>query len=64
MKVNELIYTPRFEKVIIRVIFESTKEAYNKGYTEPTHYHKDGYTILGKHTGLNLMIFAAVKEYR
>lgn len=62
MKQNEMIYTPRFCAVKIEKVFESRTEAVAEGYKEPTHYHKDGYTILGKSTGANYMKFAGVKE--
>ena len=62
MKVNERIYTPRFCMVTVEKIFESRKEARQEGYIEPTHYHENGFTILGKSIGFNKMIFAGVKE--
>jgi hypothetical protein len=36
--------------------------AAKEGYTEPTHYENPEYDIQGKHTGLNTMIFAAIKK--
>lgn len=62
MTVGDRAMTPRFCTVKIEAVFTSTKEARKNGYTEPTHYHKDGYTILGKSTSINHMVFAAVKE--
>ena len=62
MKVNERIYTPRFCTVTVEKIFESRKEARQEGYTEPTYYNENGFTILGKSIGLNRMVFAGVKE--
>lgn len=62
MKTNERIYTPRFATVTVEKIFESKKEARQEGYTEPTYYNENGYTILGKSTGWNEMVFAGVKE--
>lgn len=67
MKVNDKIYTPRFCTVTIEKIFENRNEAFTEGYREPTHYHKDGYTILGKPTsvgkfGVETMSFVGVKE--
>lgn len=62
MKVNERIYTPRFCTVTVEKIFESRKEARQEGYTEPTYYHENGFTICGKSIGFNRMIFAGVKE--
>ncbi|MDO4945362.1 MAG: hypothetical protein Q4E74_09215 [Ruminococcus sp.] len=62
MKINDWIYTPRFCGVRIERIFENREQAWKEGYKEPTHYHKDGYTILGKNIGVNRMTFAGVKE--
>lgn len=62
MKVDERIYTPRFCTVIIEEVFESKEEARKAGYVEPTYYHKDGYTILGKSLDMYHMLFAGVKE--
>lgn len=62
MKVNERIYTPRFCTVMVEKIFENRKEARQEGYTEPTYYKENGFTILGKSTGMNTMVFAGVKE--
>lgn len=62
MEVGKYVYTPRFCSVRIRRIFESMEEAYEKGYTEPTHYHKDGYTVLGNFYKENHAVFAGVKE--
>lgn len=64
MKIGDTVYTPRFCTVKIQEVFETEQDAKINGYTEPTHYkyqHSDGYDILGKHTGLNRMNFAAVK---
>lgn len=62
MKVNERIYTPRFCTVTVEKIFENRKEARQEGYTEPTYYEENGFTILGKSIGFNRMVFAGVKE--
>lgn len=62
MTVGERVMTPRFCTVKIDSVFNSVKEARENGFTEPTHYHKDGYTILGKSTSVNHMVFAAAKE--
>lgn len=62
MKVNERIYTPRFCTVTVEKIFESRKEAQQEGYTEPTYYNENGFTIFGKSIGFNRMVFAGVKE--
>lgn len=62
MKVNDYIYTPRFCNVKIHSVFENKDMAYQNGFTEPTHYHEFGFTVLGKIIGENRMIFAGVKE--
>lgn len=62
MEINDIIYTPRFCSVRIDAIYENIADARKDGYTEPTHYHKDGYTILGKNTSPNHMVFAGAKE--
>ena len=54
--------TPRFMKVKIVDVYESRKDAYADGYTEPTHYNNPEYGILGKNTSVNHMIFAAYKK--
>ena len=61
MKKGDYIRTPRFCTVKIEKVFDSIKEAYAEGYYEPTHYEGE-YSILGKHTGINLMVFGAVKK--
>lgn len=62
MKVGDWVQTPRFCGVRIMAIL-SQEEAYDQGFTEPTHYDSDPqYSIKGKSTGLNTMIFAAVKK--
>jgi hypothetical protein len=63
MKKGDYIKTPRFLTVKIEEVFENRKESSKEGYTEPTHYDDDAnYEILGKHTGTNRMIFAAIKK--
>lgn len=62
MKIGERIYTPRFCTVVIEKVFDNKEEAYADGYKEPTHYHKDGYTVLGKSIDMYHMVFAGVKE--
>ena len=62
MKKGDRVYTPRFCSVKIEEVFPSREEAAKHGYTEPTHYHKDGYTVLGWFYELNHAQFAAVKE--
>lgn len=63
MKKGDMVYTPRFCTVKINEVYEDAHQAYADGYYEPTHYDKDPeYKILGKHTGTNLMVFAAVRK--
>ena len=62
MKKGEWIETPRFLKVQIEKVFNTIQEAYTEGYTEPTHYNSPDFDIKGKHTGINRMIFAAVRK--
>ena len=62
MKKGDYIETPRFLKVKIQKVFRSNERAIKEGYTEPTHYRNSEYHIRGKHTGLNTMIFAAIKR--
>ena len=62
MKKGDRINTPRFLTVIIDRVL-TREEAYEQGFTEPTHYNDDpDYDILGKHTATNHMIFAAVEK--
>ena len=63
MKVGDRVYTPRFCTVTIQKVFESENEAWNEGFKESAHFDKDPeYSIYGKHTGENRMIFAAVRK--
>jgi len=62
MKKGDYIKTPRFLKVKLEEVFNSKQEAYKEGYTEPTHYNGSEYEVLGKHTGLNRMKFAAARK--
>ena len=64
MKIGDYIETPRFLNVKITAIYNENdnEKAYNDGYSEPTHYRKNDYYIRGKHTGLNTMVFAAIKR--
>jgi hypothetical protein len=62
MKKGEFVYTPRFCSVKIQKVCRNNKTARKQGFTEPTHYESSKYDILGKHTGLNHMIFAAVTK--
>lgn len=59
---GDRIHTPRFCTVHIESVFADEKEAREKGFTEPTHYHRGGYGICGKSIGINKMIFAAFRE--
>lgn len=64
MKKGDYVKTPRFLTVKIEDVFDNVFQAYEAGYTEPTHYtwkNKDGYDVLGKMIGTNRMNFAAVK---
>lgn len=63
MKQGDYINTPRFMTVKIAEVL-TADEAREKGYTEPTYYESQEYSILGKHTGINLMVFAAVKKQK
>jgi hypothetical protein len=62
MKIGDFIKTPRFLKVRIAEVFQTEREARKNGYTEPTHYEDDDYSIFGKVTGPNTMIFAAAAK--
>ncbi len=62
MKKGNCVSTPRFCTVQIEKVFQNEENARNAGYTEPTHYRDWEYGILGKHTGLNTMVFAAYKK--
>jgi hypothetical protein len=62
IKKGDYVYTPRFCSVEIKKVFRSRNTAGKQGFVEPTHYTSSEYDILGKHTGTNMMIFAAVKK--
>lgn len=62
IKKGDYIMTPRFCSVEIKKVFKSRDAARKQGYTEPTHYESYDYDILGKHTGPNMMIFAAIRK--
>ena len=67
MKIGDNVYTPRFCTVKINEVFDNARSAREAGYIEPTHYHKNGWTVLGKAVGNAMpgwckMEFAAVKE--
>ena len=62
MQIGIYVETPRFLKVKIDAIFADENLAGECGFTEPTHYDDDTWTIHGKHVGKNLMVFAGVKK--
>ena len=67
MQAGKSVYTPRFCTVTIKEVFDNVRTAREAGYIEPTHYHKDGWTVYGKAVenpmpGWCKMEFAAVKE--
>jgi starvation-inducible outer membrane lipoprotein len=62
MKKGDYIYTPRFCSCKIAEIYEDRDTARRDGFTEPTHYEGSEYDIKGKSTGINHMIFAAIKK--
>jgi len=69
IKQGDTVNTPRFLRVKITEVIQDNRymeKSRELGYTEPTHYtyalaHNPRYDILGKHTGLNTMVFAAVE---
>ena len=62
MKQGDTIYTPRFCSVEISAVLGHS-EAYEQGFTEPTHYHQNpDFDVYGKRIGTNRMIFAAVAK--
>ena len=61
IKKGDFVDTPRFCKVEIEKVFTSRENAARQGFHEPTHYQGE-VDILGKHTGRDRMIFAAVKK--
>lgn len=64
MKTGDRVYTPRFCTVIIEQVFDNEEEARGAGYTEPTHFHKDGWTVFGKSLDVYHMEFAGCREGR
>lgn len=62
MKKGDYVYTPRFCSCEITEIYEDSNKARQEGFTEPTYYEGPEYDIRGKHTGINRMIFAAIKK--
>jgi hypothetical protein len=59
-KLYDCVETPRFLKVKILATFATEDLARECGFTEPTDYNKEYCKILGKHVGLNRMVFASV----
>lgn len=59
---GDYVMTPRFLRVEIQEVFVSEEAAKENGYTEPTHFEDDDYTILGKVTSRNHMDFAAAHK--
>lgn len=62
MKVGDRVFTPRFCTVEIAEVFADRRAAAESGYTEPAHFHKNGWTIYGKSLDMYHMEFAACKE--
>jgi hypothetical protein len=62
MKKGDYVMTPRFCSVKIEKVFRSNERALKEGYVEPTHYRDSEYHIRGKHTGENMMTFAAIRR--
>lgn len=62
IKLGDRVQTPRFCSVTISAIYSNVRDARAAGYTEPTHYHKNGVTVLGRSLDMHHMIFAAAKE--
>jgi hypothetical protein len=60
IKIGDYVETPRFLKVRIIEMFDTTAAAFAEGFREPTHYRGPEYEIYGKHIGPNRMQFAAV----
>lgn len=59
---QEYVRTPRFGTVRIECTFPNLREARKAGYTEPTHYYENGYTVMGWFYEENHAKFALVKE--
>lgn len=63
MKKGDYVNTPRFLTCEIEEVYENVAEARKDGFNEPTHYDRDPeYNVYGKSTGINTMIFAAVRK--
>ena len=63
MKAGDKVYTPRFCTVQIEKVYDSRREAYKNGYTEPTYYENENYGVMGKSIDLYHMEFAGYKVY-
>ncbi len=64
MELGKKIATPRFCTITISAMFANGKDAREAGYTEGTGFVHPDWEILGKHDGMNRMVFAAiVKKY-
>lgn len=48
MNLNTFVRTLRFGEVRISAVFNSSTEARECGYTEPTHYRDESWHIRGK----------------
>lgn len=62
IKAGDWVRTSRFLNVRIEAVFLTEADARIAGYTEPTHYVDEEYTVLGKGLGQNLMVFAAAHK--
>lgn len=62
MNTGERVYTPRFCTVTVKEVFIDRHTARENGYTEPTHFHENGWTVYGKSLDVYHMEFAACRE--
>lgn len=62
IRVGAYVKTPRFCTVQLEAVFTDRQAAKEAGYVEPTYYENEQWDISGKHTGINRMVFAAVKK--
>ena len=62
INIGDKVYTPRFCTVQIKEVFDNRAAAYESGFSEPTHYHQNGWGVLGKTLDIYHMEFAAVRE--
>ena len=63
MKIGDYVSTPRLCTVKINAIFADENEARKCGYTEPTYYSGNDYSIFGKSLDMYSMVFAAVLKH-